>query len=147
MTNMKQFLISILFLVLFLVGLSQAINCKTYPIDQDGVISTLDDRSFYITCEFTTDDNECQLRHYYDGRENVFTSNNENSFSLRKNAITTYFCYNYLLMILQFSEDNVSIFMLTTLWLLFRIKKWSTITISKIYDLSCDTYSWMVYGY
>ena len=84
--------------------------------NQDGVIyATLDDGSFYINCEFTTDDNECQLRHYYDGRENVFTSNNENSFSLRKNAITTYFCYNYLLMILQFSEDNVSIFMLTTL--------------------------------
>ena len=110
MTNMKQFLISILFLVLFLVGLSQAINCKTYPIDQDGVISTLDDRSFYINCEFTTDDNECQLRHYYDGRENVFTSNNENSFYLSKNAIKTYFCYNYLLMISQFSEDKCKYF-------------------------------------
>ena len=111
MTNMKQFLISILFLVLFLVGLSQAINCKTYPIDQDGVIyATLDDGSFYINCEFTTDDNECQLRHYYDGRENVFTSNNENSFSLRKNAITTYFCYNYLLMISQFIEDKCKYF-------------------------------------
>ena len=110
MTNMKQFLISILFLVLFLVGLSQAINCKTYPIDQDGVISTLDDRSFYINCEFTTDDNECQLRHYYDGRENVFTSNNENFFCLSKNAITTYFCYNYLLMISQFSEDKCKYF-------------------------------------
>ena len=84
---MKQSLM--LILLLFFVGLSQATKCETWPgpTDQDGIISTLDDGSFYINCEFTQEDQECQLRHYYDG-ENIYTSNNENSVSLSRDAMT-----------------------------------------------------------
>ena len=100
---MKQSLM--LSLLLFFVGLSQsgyshfelnrqASQCKTWPIaDQDGKIHTLEDGSFYINCEFTQEDQECQLRHYYDGGENIYTSNNENSVSLSWDAMTMiYLC-------------------------------------------------------
>ena len=91
---MKQSLM--LILLLFFVGLSQAATkCETWPgpTDPDGIISTLDDGSFYINCEFTQEDQECQLRHYYDGGENIYTSNNENSVSLSWDAMTMiYLC-------------------------------------------------------
>ena len=81
----------------FFIGLNQAaINCKTWPIRQNGTIYiTSDDRSFYIICDglVYNGNNECQLRHWNrrNGVEYTYSSNEKFILELRGGPTYSYY--------------------------------------------------------